>query len=231
MKFLNGSLVINPRGSLGGVTFSMNGSGNYARAKRIPIDKKTSSQRLQRGQFGSISQFWRQLTSTQIQSWKSLAASIPLYDKLGNLYYRTGFQQWKFNSANLTSVGNFALSSAPSISLNSFPVYVTFEVLFIPPGTLTPMSVESECSGTTNYIMKVFSTGVVSNGMSGGVSWKFCAIAACNGGSLLYTNIQNNYLHVFKNLPILGEQVFFKCFLIDTVGGFRSPWYNALLTV
>ena len=209
----------------------MNGSGNYARAKRIPIDKKTSSQRLQRGQFGSISQFWRQLTSTQIGSWKSLAASIPLYDKLGNLYYRTGFQQWKFNSANLASVGNFALSSAPSISLNSFPVSVIFEVLFIPPGTLTPMSVECYCSGTTSYIMKVFSTGVVSNGMSGGVSWKFVTNVACRGGTVLINNIQDNYLAVFKNLPILGEQVFFKCFLIDTVGGFRSPWYNCLISV
>ena len=75
-RILFGNIVSEARGKLGGVVFSRNTSGAYARQKVSPVQPRTPAQLNQRSRLTAVSKVWETLTQNQREAWKafSLAA-------------------------------------------------------------------------------------------------------------------------------------------------------------
>jgi hypothetical protein len=71
-------------GSIGGTTYSRNRYGVYARRRAIPVQPNTPFQLNIRALLANISQQFKNLTTDQIQSWTTWAATNPIVDVLGN---------------------------------------------------------------------------------------------------------------------------------------------------
>lgn len=92
MKVSFGGGVADGRGSIGGVTFSRNRYGSYARKRVVPVNPNTSEQVRARSTFQAAVTAWRQLTDAQRAAWANYAAQTPVQDKLGATIYLTGLQ-------------------------------------------------------------------------------------------------------------------------------------------
>ena len=81
------------RGKLGGIVYSKNAAGNYARTWKKPTNPTTAGQMAQRGFLARMGALWRTLTSGQQADWDTFAATPPEtdYDSLGNAYLISGF--------------------------------------------------------------------------------------------------------------------------------------------
>lgn len=80
------------RGLFGGMVFSANGSGNYAKKWEYPKNRRTILQADKRAWFSTIRNHWQSLTSGQVAAWDALAASPPEtdYNSLGDLIFLSG---------------------------------------------------------------------------------------------------------------------------------------------
>jgi hypothetical protein len=93
-----GQVIVDIRGSIGGVTFSRNGSGAFVRNKVQPIDPNTPGQGRSRARFGTLSSSWRALTPAQRDSWIAAAPNYPYQNPVGDTIFLTGSQL--FQSVN-----------------------------------------------------------------------------------------------------------------------------------
>lgn len=88
-----GTLIVGIRGSTGGVTFSANRSGTYAKCISTPRNPMTTKQVAQRGYLARMGALWRSLTTGQQDDWAAFAATPPEidYNSLGDTYLLSGF--------------------------------------------------------------------------------------------------------------------------------------------
>ncbi len=86
MALLKFSAIVNDvRGSIGGVTFSRNGSGAVARARVKPVNPNTALQSIARAIFSAVTALWNHggLTEVQREAWRTYAKNVPWLNKLG----------------------------------------------------------------------------------------------------------------------------------------------------
>lgn len=87
------------RGSVGGVTFRRGSQSAVLEAKpRGPLSR-TQSQLLSRARFQSLCSTWRTLTDAQRLAWRTAAANAPRLNRLGGVFFPTGFQAFLFTNA------------------------------------------------------------------------------------------------------------------------------------
>src|SRR5689334_711787 len=80
-----GTVVTDIRNSIGGVTFSKNRGGSYARKKVSPVNTPTPAQAAVRANFGANAKLWSgTLTADQRQAWGFFAQANPLVNVFGN---------------------------------------------------------------------------------------------------------------------------------------------------
>jgi hypothetical protein len=94
MKVSFGAGVADGRGSIGGVTFSRNRYGSYARKRVVPVNPNTTAQIRARSDFQTAATSWRALTDADRAAWTNYAAATPIIDRLGATVYLTGMQAY-----------------------------------------------------------------------------------------------------------------------------------------
>lgn len=104
--------IINPiwgemRGSLGGITFSRNKGGNYARLRAKPTDPSSAAQMNMRTAMNNVSRVWSQfLTEEQRNAWNEYAALNPVPSRLGGWLTLSGHQFFCGLNSRLVMVGS-----------------------------------------------------------------------------------------------------------------------------
>jgi hypothetical protein len=90
MKFQS-QLIASGSGSVGGVTFSRNKSGQYMRRRAVPINPGSAFQSLTQGNFAVLVTRWTSvLTQAQRDGWETWAINTPQFDSLGQSITITG---------------------------------------------------------------------------------------------------------------------------------------------
>jgi hypothetical protein len=111
-----GGLAVDARGSIGGMTISRNRSGLYARARVTPVNPKTILQSGIRSIIASVSQAWRTgTTAAQKAAWAIYAANVAAKNKLGDVIYLSGFNQYVKSNVVALNAGLAAIADAPSV--------------------------------------------------------------------------------------------------------------------
>lgn len=99
-----GTIVVGIRGTIGGVTFSANRAGPYAKSWTYPRTPNNALQQFRQADLSRLPTAWRALTTLQRAAWDTFAAAPAqqLTNSLGQTYFISGFQWfmkinlWKF---------------------------------------------------------------------------------------------------------------------------------------
>ena len=135
-KIKLGAFVVGARGTIGGVTFSQNSSGVYAKAYRSPTRQRTTAQQIQRASMSISANEWAKMTFAEINAWNTFAASIAPaeIDPFGDPYRITGYSWFSRSTAFRALTGLAPLIAAPIV----YNVNVT---------AFTSMTIRSTASG------------------------------------------------------------------------------------
>jgi len=123
-----GAIVVGIRGTVGGLTFSANKSGNHVKLWGRPANVRTSLQDLKRTGLSTIAQHWRALSASNKSDWNTLAALEPLTDAFGNTYYLSGFQRFQKFNIHRASVARAILDAPPIESIPAAPTIASVTV-------------------------------------------------------------------------------------------------------
>ena len=118
-----GPTVVGIRGTLGGIVFSTNKAGNYARQWSLSSSPKTESQTTQRGLLSQQPEAWRALSSAQQALWDAFAA-LPAQDQtnpLGVTYSLSGFGWFVKINTRLLRAGRVTRTAPPVLARPANP--------------------------------------------------------------------------------------------------------------
>lgn len=114
LKFGGG--ITEMRGSIAGNVYSRNRYGAYARARTTPVNPASQRQSAIRALISDISQAWfNTLTQAQRDAWNVFAAAVPEKNKLGEVIYLSGFNQYCKSNLAAQNAGLPAIAEAPTI--------------------------------------------------------------------------------------------------------------------
>jgi hypothetical protein len=109
-----GALITELAGSIGGITFHKNSSGNIARLKPNMPMIASPVQALQQNKFNSLIAMWPTLTNVQKTSWNNFAAAHPHINEFGQSKIINGFQWFMSCNLNLLVVNEATILTAPA---------------------------------------------------------------------------------------------------------------------
>ena len=113
-RVLYGNMVADARGKLGGIVYSRNTAGAYARQKVSPVQPRTPAQLNQRSRMVQVSKQWDTLTQNQRQAWKDFSVGFKKRDVFGLQKQRTAQQMFMFCNLALVSSGYAVILNPPS---------------------------------------------------------------------------------------------------------------------
>lgn len=131
--FKSGSVAGAMSGSLGGVTFSHNRGGAYARLRTIPTNPASAFQTAVRNYFAQLTSAWlNELTPAQRAAWETYAINVPVLNKLGDPVTLTGLNQYVRSNVPRLQAGLARVDNGPTTyTLASF----TTPSITLPSGT------------------------------------------------------------------------------------------------
>lgn len=111
-----GATVVGIRGTVGGVTYSQNASGPYAKLWARSSNPRAPKQQTQRTFIASFAQAWRDLSSAQRDDWDTWAAEAAQEktNPLGETYYASGFNWFCELNAHVLAAGDTLNEDAPT---------------------------------------------------------------------------------------------------------------------
>jgi hypothetical protein len=112
-RILFGNIVSDARGKIGGIVYSRNTGGAYARQKVSPVQPRTASQLAQRENLGLLTKNWARLTQGQRESWKAFSLTHKRVDVFRLAKQRTAQQMYMFLNLALLSNGLNLLVDPP----------------------------------------------------------------------------------------------------------------------
>lgn len=113
VKFGGG--IVQMLGSIGGTVFARNSSGNYARAKTMPINPDTIYQQNARSAITVLVERWREtLTDSQRAAWATYAAAVAMTNRLGEVIHLSGFNHYIRSNALLAQDGQTIVDAGPT---------------------------------------------------------------------------------------------------------------------
>lgn len=113
VKFGGG--IVQMLGSIGGTVFARNSSGNYARAKTMPINPDTIYQQNARSAITVLVERWREtLTDSQRAAWATYAAAVAMTNRLGEVIHLSGFNHYIRSNALLSQDGQTIVDAGPT---------------------------------------------------------------------------------------------------------------------
>jgi hypothetical protein len=118
------------RGSIGGVTYSANKSGPYAKLWAKASNVRTPPQSLDRLLLASLAARWRTLDAGDRADWDEFAAdpAQELTNSLGEGYYISGFLWWNKISRELIRAGRDPLESGWNVTKPTAPAILTLVI-------------------------------------------------------------------------------------------------------
>jgi len=125
-----GALVVGIRGTVGGVTYSQNGSGPFAKSFARGADPRSTKQDAQRATLANSARSWADLSDAQRSAWDTWAA-LPAQEKvnpLGEAYYLSGYQ-WYVTVQNwLATAGRLPTTAPPTTARPTAPTITSLTV-------------------------------------------------------------------------------------------------------
>lgn len=113
IKFGGG--ITEMRGSIAGNVFSRNRYGAYSRARTKPINRNSQRQDGIRAIVSQVSQDWfTTLSDEQRAAWAVFAKNVPAKNKLGEVIYLSGFNQFVKSNVAALNAGLTAIADAPT---------------------------------------------------------------------------------------------------------------------
>lgn len=110
-----GTIVTGIRGTVGGLTFSANKSGPYARTWARGANPRSNLQSDARTNFAQLSGMWKTLSSADQETWEDFAAAPEQVrqNAFGEDYYISGFAWFLALSIQLDNADRAWISTAP----------------------------------------------------------------------------------------------------------------------
>lgn len=137
MKFQS-QVIASASGSVGGLTFSRNRSGQYCRRRSVPVNPGSPQQSITQGLFSLLVTAWTQeLTQTQRDGWDTWAINTPQFDALGQPITITGQNAYiKMNSLRMQNLES-RIDDAPAVFAGASLTPPTLTVADVSGQTLT----------------------------------------------------------------------------------------------
>lgn len=137
-----GPMVAEARGKLGGLIFSRNGGGTYAKTMAVPTNPATILQGNVRADFAQLASDWTEtLTPIQRDAWIDYAAATPWTNSLGQVINLTGTNWFvKLNAVRLQAA--LAIVVAPPAVGTSEPQDNSFNISDVTPSDPGPGQIE-----------------------------------------------------------------------------------------
>jgi hypothetical protein len=208
MAKYTGLLTSDMRGKIGGIAWSKNKSGNFARRTNVPSDPKSSRQMHGRLSMAFVAQNWRGISRADMTTWNHLATLYPRVDKLGKTFYLSGFSLFMLLNLNLIFQNRPIITTAPDISTNNVDPLAGVSVdIITTPGTEDMKLNYSGLMGIGELgILEC--TGVLSKGVSNPKSYK--KILGFSNSFVSESSIKSAYLSTFGVFPSTGQIVWFR---------------------
>lgn len=160
-----GVTVVGIRGTLGGITFSGNKSGPYAKAWSQSSNPQTTFQQGQRRSIAEIPSLWRALTAGQMAAWDTFAA-LPAQDRtnsLGETFSASGFNWFTITNTRLINMGRTPNVAVPVIARPAAPTITQVQLPFLPGQTAYVLYISNNFGATLDLVLDVtvsISTGL-----------------------------------------------------------------------
>jgi len=213
-----GTIVVGIRGTLGGVTYSANASGTYAKQWKYPRRPAHPRQTNIQNTLTRIPDAWRNLTAGQRADWETFAADAAqeLTNALGETYFISGFQ-W-FTKINMWALSiGFTIRSTPPTGGKPSAPSLTAAVISTGPTSCTITYTGSPFGATDSIVVFCQNWPTTTANTPAGTAKR--ASATFNPGASPYT-FTTGYVTRFGT-PQVGQRVF--CTVYNqSGGGYRS---------
>lgn len=206
-------------GKQGGIVWSRNRFGAYARNRAVPVNPDSSRQRTVRNFFSQNAKAWASLGALTQGVWNNAAANLPRKNRLGDTIFLTGAQLYQSANQTLATFG-INLSAPASVTPVPFPTDVI-------TGALNNL-VLSTIAGDTpaNYGIIIEATRGMSAGVNNGtVKSMYKQITGIAAETTLGTSfdISDVWTDVFGE-PVIGSVVFIRYQWVSLETGQTSGW-------
>lgn len=161
-KIKFGNIVADIRGSIGGITYSKNSFGAYAKNKVSPINPQTSGQTNARAFFTSLTKAWQSLTDVQRDGWSNFGTLYGEPDGFGEVRPISGIAAYIRTNLNLLTYSKTRVDNPPanfSVTLVTPPVGEMVTITEnVGPGIDTVRVEFTEASLPANHFLVAFLT-------------------------------------------------------------------------
>ena len=224
----------NLRGSIGGVTYSQNASGSYARVRKSPVNRNTQGQQTARNNFASISGAFRTLTLAERQTFEDMRDFYTTKDGIGNTVRPTASQL--FARINGKLLQNNVISSGDFVKICPAPVEVPNTQNSIPRVDIAGVELQVNAffaDGSSEVpadcLLIVSATPAISAGISRVPDGIFKKLGLIQTGQDTQTfNMYNQYFNKFGTPSELGN-VWVEVKLFNTNTGQESNFIRKVL--
>lgn len=111
-----GGGIVQMSGSIAGNTYARNRSGNYVRARTIPVNPNTQRQDVIRSAIAFLSDRWAAtLTAPQRTAWNLYGDSVNMKNRLGETVKHSGYNHYIRSNAIRRQIGQALLDAGPVI--------------------------------------------------------------------------------------------------------------------
>lgn len=118
------------RGTIGGVTYSANGSSLYAKAWARGANPQTPAQQVQRQNIATMPSLWNAMSDAERAAWRTFASdpAQELTNALGETYYASGYNWFVKCNTRLSRVGRSPITAVPTQARPAAPTITDFRV-------------------------------------------------------------------------------------------------------
>lgn len=223
MKFQS-NILSEARGKLNGMVFSRNRYAAIIRNKTSPVNPQTSSQALQRQNFGALSASFRDLTAMQIAAWNAASENWPRNNVFGQQYLQSGLNLYVGLNTNLLNANQTGITEPPA------PVELPVLVFGAITNTTTTQTVAfTPTPVPTGYSLIIAATAPVSAGRNF-LKNRYRIISVQAAAAASPADTFSDYTAKFGT-PVAGMRIGFKIYLInDTTGQASVPLFASSIT-
>ena len=224
----------NLRGSIGGVTYSQNASGAYARVRKSPVNRNTQGQQTARNNFATVSGAFRLLTLAERQTFEDMRDFYTTKDGIGNTVRPTASQLFAringklLQNGVITTAGLVKICPAPVEVENTQSLNSNYSALAL--GTSIVFA-NGSSEVPDDCILVVSATPAISAGITRVPDGTFKKIGVFNAGTD-FTNLdlQSEYDAVFVNDWTTGA-THMQAVLISTLTGQESNYIRTVINL
>jgi len=175
-KVTFGALVTDITGSIGGLTFQTNRSGNIVRLRPGPRRTSTTKQTISHQKHIEFLQLFQQLTGANKTDWNDFALANTKTDRFGQVRTLTGQNWFESVNQNRELVGESILNSPPvhilpaavqdyALTVDQSKIEIAFSPSFNPTdGALLVMTTYPTTRTTTSFRTAIRTTKVIPSG-------------------------------------------------------------------